>query len=61
MKTTVPFVFDRSRCMKIGTHFSATALLHRVQMIVSEETSTLSGAHDPDVIELRVVQTLHHS
>ena len=26
IKTTVPFVFYRSRCMKIGTHSSATAL-----------------------------------
>ena len=31
IKTTVPFVFYRSRWMKIGTHSSATALLQRGQ------------------------------
>ena len=32
IKTTVPFVFYRSRCMKIGNNSSATALLQRAQM-----------------------------
>ena len=31
-KITLPFVFYRSRCMKIGTHSRATALLQRAQM-----------------------------
>ena len=29
LKATVPFVFYRSRCMKIGTHSSATAPQHQ--------------------------------
>ena len=42
-KTTVPFVFYRSKCMKIVTHSSATALLQCAQM-----TRTVQ-LHRPDV------------